>query len=77
MKLSEKQVKEIEKCDYIVGNNWECDCKVEVEGKRVRVTTKSDGREISELYDVEAITTEEYNQHIYLTSQFGDLVELF
>jgi hypothetical protein len=80
-KLTNEDIKRIEEMDLLMGNvartgktNWETNCKAEVVGNKVKVTTWGDDeREITEMYDILDLKDEEY---IKLEAMTGEIVFL-
>jgi len=69
--LSNKKMNFIETRSILIGENWETPCRAKMEGHRVRVYTWIDNgeKEISELYDIQALN----NVYITIESMGGDV----
>jgi len=67
--MTKKDIKAIENCDYIIGNGWEMDIKVEVVGDKIQLTTING---IVEKYDF----IKNDNGFIIIESMHGDILEL-
>jgi len=67
--MTKKDIKAIENCDYIIGNGWEMDIKVEVVGDKIQLTTETS---IIETYDF----IKNNNGSIIIESMYGDILEL-
>jgi len=80
-KLTNEDIERIEEMDLIIGNaaragkeSWETNCKAEVVGSKVKITTwEDDEREITEIYDIISLDDKEY---IKLEAMTGEIVFL-
>jgi len=67
--MTKKDIKAIENCDYVIGDGWEMDVKVEVVGDKIQLTTING---TVEKYDF----IENNNGSIIIESKYGDILEL-
>ena len=67
--MTKEDIKAIENCDYVIGDGWEMDVKVEVVGDKIQLTTETG---IIETYDF----IKNDNGSIIIESMHGDILEL-